>query len=181
MKKALQYWFSFLLILLVASILTVGCKAKKIPINNATKETTDKTDYTSVKELTEINKEITDQLIWQLSQVKTSNPECDSITRAYLFQLLNSWNTEKTSGGNSYSLKFNELLERMELQVNLAETQNKSKDSIHEKIIIKEYHTRFEIPVEVPLRWWEKTLMITGVVLAMWQIIKIVNYFKLIK
>lgn len=172
MKKALHYCFSFLLILLLLS-----CKSQK-PLQEVTKESTDQTDFTSVKETTEINKEIADRLIWQLSQVKTSDPKCDSITQAYLYEVMRYFNTQKTSGGNGYSLKFNEMEKQLELLVNIAETKTSSKDSIAERVTIKEFHHTREIPVREPLKWYEKTLMITGLVLGAWQIFKLTTFIK---
>ncbi|MFY0481672.1 hypothetical protein ACI6PS_03630 [Flavobacterium sp. PLA-1-15] len=177
MKRALLFWFSLPAVLLISTT-AISCKAKKIPIHNETKETNNEKDFTSVKQLIEVNKEITDQLIWQLSQVQTGTPECDSITRAYLFQVLNSMNVDKQSGDNGYSLKFNELLQRMELSVKIAETTNKTKDSIHDRVIERHYSTRVEIPVEVPLKWYEKTLMLIGLILGAWQVFKIINFIK---
>lgn len=177
MKKALHYWFSFLLILFLGSEMLVSCKAKQ-PLQEVTKESTDTTDFTSVKELTEINKEITDQLIWQLSQVKTSNPECDSITQAYLFHVLNSINTQKSSGDNSYSLKFNALERQLELLVNISETKNSSRDSIATKIIEKNfYHTR-EVPVRLPLTWYQKMAQYLAIIALMLIAFKIFSFIK---
>lgn len=177
MDRVIKFIIVLLGVLLISAIAT-SCKAKQVPINNETKEVTKETDQTSVKELTEINKEITDQLIWQLSQVSTANPECDSITRAYLFQVLNSMNVDKQSGENGYSLKFNELMQRMELSVKIAETANKTKDSIHERVIERHHHTRVEVPVKVPLKWYEKALIILGLVLGAMQLLKLFNFIK---
>lgn len=174
---ALKYWFSLLLIILAGTTLLVSCKTTQ-PIKSETKETSDKTDFTSVKELTEINKEITDQLIWQLSQVQTAQPECDSITRTYLFQVLNSMNIEKQSGDNGYSLKFNELLQRMELSVKIAETANKQKDSVKIVEEVKEFHYTKEIPVIVPLTWYERLLQNLGFVAILFIVYKIYSFIK---
>ena len=149
-----------LLILLVASFALVSCKAKK-PLQTNTVEITDKETLIDDKEQIVINQEIIDKMLFQIEEIRSSNPDCDSLINAYREELAIKLNGFKQSGDNSYELKYNQALKRIELLMKVGKTENKN------RIInnaTKTTHT-LQKTVEVPLHfmhWWEKMFMRIG-------------------
>ena len=161
MKTALKYWFTGLLILLVGSIFLVSCKAKQ-PLQNTTVETNDKETVSDTKETIVINQEILDKMLFNISQINSTNPDCDSLINHYRIELARSFNAQKQSGDNSYELKYNEALKRLEFIAKIGQTENKT--------ILKNTDTKttytLQKAIEVPvhfMEWWEKMFMRVGI------------------
>ena len=160
MKKSLIYWFGFLLTLLFLSMALNSCKAKK-PLKEIEKEVkeTKKENFESDK--TVINQEILDKIILQIPQIFSSKAECDSLINYYRLELAKSIESSKSSGDNSYLIKFNEQLNQLEILMKIAKTENK-------EIIIHTTDTTTytlqktkEVPVHF-MNWWEKMFMRVG-------------------
>ena len=176
MKTALKYWFIMLLILLATSFF-VSCKAKA-PLQNTTVETNDKETVTDTKETLTINREILDKMLFNISQINSSNPDCDSLINYYRIELAKSLTAFKQSGDNSYELKYNEALKRLELIAKIGRTENK------ELLINTNTKTTYTLQktVKVPvhfMQWWEKLFMRVGqVAIAFSSIYLIIRFIK---
>lgn len=183
MKTALKYWFTGLLILLFASIFLVSCKTKQ-PLQNTTVETKDKETVTDTKETFTINREILDKMLFNISQINSSNPDCDSLINYYRIELAKSLTAFKQSGDNSYELKYNEALKRLELIAKIGRTENKE--------VLKNTNTKttytlqktVEVPVKMPLTWWEmfwiKSGQIALPIIGIFLFIKLNGRLKLV-
>lgn len=175
MKTALKYWFIMLLILLATSFF-VSCKAKA-PLQNTTVETNDKETVTDTKETLTINREILDKMLFNISQINSSNPDCDSLINYYRIELAKSLTAFKQSGDNSYELKYNEALKRLEFLVKIGRTENK------ELLINTNTKTTYTLQktVEVPvhyMQWWEKLFMRVGQILSVVLLAYLIIKFK---
>lgn len=157
-------WFGFLLLLLFCTSSLVSCKAKQ-PLQNTTVETKDKETVTDTKETLTINREILDKMLFNISQINSSNPDCDSLINYYRIELAKSLTAFKQSGDNSYELKYNEALKRLEFLAKIGQTEN--------KVVLINTNTKttytLQKTVEVPvhfMQWWEKLFMRVGQVLS---------------
>ena len=173
MKKALLFWFTGLLILLLFS-----CKTAQ-PLQSTTdKESTDK-EKISLNHSVNTNQAIIDSLkLYIGNHYKTGKPECDSVTQLAIENLLRSLNVSKQSGENSYELRFNEIRKQLELVMKIGQTRSESKDSIATRTITNNITKTVQVPVKLPLTWWEKTLIWTGGLLACYQIIRLSIFIK---
>ena len=183
MKKALQYWFTGLLILLVASFFLVSCKANQ-PLQNTTVENNDTKTVLDTKETKTINQAILDEIILQIPQIYSSKKECDSLINFYRTELAKSIAASKISGDNSYILQYNEKLKQLELQIKIAQTENKETvKNIDTKTTYKLQKT-IEVPVKLPLTWWEnffyRTGQILSVIVATYLFFKLNSKFKIV-
>lgn len=161
MKTALKYWFGLLLIILAWSTFLVSCKAKQ-PLQNTTVETNDKETVSDTKETILINQEILDRMLFNIAQINSTNPDCDSLINFYRHELAKNLNAFKQSGDNSYELKYNEALKRLEFIAKIGATQNKT---IFKNTDTKTTYTlqkTIEVPVEKEMKWYEKMFMRIG-------------------
>lgn len=178
MKKAIAYFFTLLIILLASSLFLVSCKAKPLPPEKHIEILKDKDSTSHIKTI-DNSKAIIDSLRIYIGQIKTSKPECDSVTQAAIENLLGTLNTSKQSGDNSYEIKYNQLLKRLDLIVKIGATKNEvSKD-----FKIKErYSDRFitkTITIKEQLPKWQLYLMIIGIATLLYFSIKLVLLIKL--
>lgn len=149
-----------LLILLVASFPVVSCKAKQ-PLKETEKEVKETEKETKETDKTVVNKEILDKILFQIGLVKTSNPDCDSLVNFYREELARNLTAFKQSGDNSYELKYNEALKRLEFIAKIGKTENKE---VIKHTIDKTTYTlqkTKEVPVHF-MEWWEKLFMRVG-------------------
>jgi hypothetical protein len=175
MKTALKYWFGLLLIILAWSTFLVSCKAKQ-PLQNTTVETNDKETVTDTKETILINQAILDKMLFNIAQINSTNPDCDSLINHYRHELARSIAASKQSGDNSYELKYNEALKRLEFIAKIGATQNKT--------LLKNTNTKttytLQKTVEVPLhfmKWWEKMFMRIGQICSGLALIFLAAFF----
>lgn len=167
----------FLLILLVLSLLT-SCGSSKATDKKETAIETNAEQITQVNKELEINRGINDLFAYQFPQLRSGDKKCDSISNILLKQILKSINTKKTSGDNSYSLKYNELTKQLELLVTVAETTNNRIDSISANTLTV-YKTEYrEKPVRLPMRWYEKAFCVIGITALLILLVYIVFRIK---
>lgn len=164
MKTALTYWFAMLLILLVASFAMIGCKTKQ-NTQTTTAETKDKTTISDGKETVTINREILDQMFYNIANIKSSDPDCDSLINHYRQELARSIAASKQSGDNSYEIKYNDALMRLEILMKIGQTENKVKTINKYTKTTYTLQETIEVPVHF-MHWWEKAFMRTGQVLS---------------
>lgn len=155
-----------ILILFLSAFMTlVSCASKPIE-NTHTIERIIEQKTDSVK-TTEVSKAILDSLIVKVAKVKTSKPECDSITQATLDQVLRQLNTYKKSGDNEAGVQYDEKLDRLVLWLKQAESKNEN--SVTNKST-KEKEKEVLPPVIVKVKFipfWIKILAwIGGITLA---------------
>lgn len=115
-----------ILILFLSAFMTlVSCGSGKPIQNTHTIERIIEQKTDSIK-TTEVSKAILDSLIIKVAKVKTSKPECDSITQATLDQVLRQLNTYKKSGDNETGVQYDEKLNRLVLWLKQAESKNQN-------------------------------------------------------
>lgn len=164
MKKSIKYWFTGLLILLMASFFLISCKAKQ-PLQNTTVETNDKETITNEKETITINREILDQMFYNIANIKSSDPDCDSLINHYRQELARSITASKQSGDNSYEIKYNDALKRLEILMKIGQTENKVRTINTTTKTTYTLQKTIEVPVHF-MHWWEKAFMRAGQVLS---------------
>lgn len=119
MKKALIYWFAFLLLLASTSFLFVGCKATPAE----TKHTIEKTIETKIDSVStiKISKAIQDSLLIKINEIRTAKPECDSITNAEIKNVLQRLNNAKKSGNNEFGVFYDQIKNEVVIYANIKE------------------------------------------------------------
>jgi len=156
----------------------VSCKAKVLT-PDIHKEIIKQKDSSSHITTIDNSKAIIDSLLIYIGFIKTTKPECDSVTQAAIENLLRTLNTSKQSGDNSYQIKYNELLKRLELIMKVGATKNE----VTKDFKVKErYSDRFitkTITVKAPLPKWQLYLMIIGIATILYFVIKLVLLIKL--
>ena len=136
-----------------------GC-APKPPTNSHTIERIVEHKTDSVKFL-QVNQGIMDSLFLKIAKVETAKPECDSITRATVNQILRQLNSRKKSGDNEMGIYFDELKNQIIAWQKLAQTQNENTSVDKEKIYIKGDRETVKIPVKF-IPFWAKALAVVG-------------------
>lgn len=139
MKKALIYWFAFLLVLAFTSFFFVGCKSKK-PIITEETNTKDSSRYELHSDYRkEVNKKVADSIAKLLPLIKTGDKNCDSICNDKCNELLEQANFYKQSGNNNYKLLFDKHKRLLSFTANLEETisELESKKEIKERHFLK--------------------------------------------
>ncbi len=170
-KTSLKYWFAMLLILLVASLLVVGCRTKKPTI---TEETNTKDSSRNVIEIDykkEINKAVADSIAKFLPTIKTGNKNCDSICNEKCNELLEQANFYKKSGDNNYKLYFDKEKRLLSFVANLEATISdlQSKKEIKERFFVRNIKITKTIK-EKYIPFWVKVLAwIGGFSLLFWS------------
>ncbi|WP_394760071.1 hypothetical protein [Flavobacterium sp.] len=133
------------------SIAVVGCKAKPI-ISTNTKET-EKTIEIIKEKTTDNNLAVIDSLKILIHNVKTSKPECDSITNAKIDELLLQINSKKTSGDNSFGVYYDKLRKELIAYTKLGATTTEVTSNHNYKTeVLKEVSVK-EIPVRYVPKW----------------------------
>ena len=133
------------------SILAVGCKAKPI-ISTDTKEVKQANDILKEKTI-DRNLAIIDSLRILIHTVKTSKPECDSITNAKIDELMAQINAKKQSGDNSFGVYYDKLKKELIAYANVGSTKTEITNEHNYKTeIIKEASVQ-KIPVRFIPKW----------------------------
>lgn len=171
MRKALKY------ILVFVCVAMVSCKSK-MPLHNTSFSELIVNEDTNTKTEVNTNKAIIDSLSILIGKIKTSNPECDSITQNAIENLLKSINVSKASGDNSYQLKYNDIKRQLELLVKIGATKDEKITNIYNKEILRIETERVEVPVKMPLPSWQIFLIISGIVGLIIPIIKAGIYIR---
>jgi hypothetical protein len=168
-----KFLTSFLAIFTVGTLLT-GCRASQ-PVTTNQKETINKeTSNKFINKETVRNQEIIDSLKILIGQVRTSKPECDSITQAKIDELLGKLNTKKISGNNSFGAYYDKLKNELVIYANIAATQNEKITELESKLITeiqksKEIKPVKYIPKEV------KILAFFGLLIILYLLYKILK------
>jgi hypothetical protein len=120
LENPLKYWFTMLLLLLLASVVIVGCKSKPIEQKHTIEKVIEtKYDSTSV---IQVSKAIQDSLFIKINEIKTIKPECDSITNAEIKKVLQRLNSIKKSGNNEFGVFYDALENQLVIYANLKES-----------------------------------------------------------
>lgn len=161
MKKALIYWFAFLLVLATTSFLFIGCKSKKPTTETNTKDSIFNSVATDTK--TEISKEIDDSISKFIPVTKTGVKDCDSICDEKVTDLLQQLNFSKTSGNNSYKLLYDNHKRLLSFVIKQEQTINqlKSKKEVKARIFNKT-KTITITKTETYVPFWVKVLAWIG-------------------
>ncbi|WP_268846571.1 hypothetical protein [Flavobacterium aestivum] len=158
LKTLLQILY-LLLALFVFGVVCNSCATKPIG-NTHTIERVIEHHTDSVKN-TQVNQAILDSLIIQIAKVKTTKPECDSITQATVDQLLKQLNSRKKSGDNEAGIHYNELKKELVIWQKIAQTQSENVATNKEKTVVKVDKQFVKVPVKyIPL--WIKILAFIG-------------------
>lgn len=165
MKKALIYWFAFLLVLASTSFLFVGCKSKKPTVTEEsnTKDSSRIEIKTAHKK--EINKAVADSIAKPIPLIKTGNKNCDSICNEKTNELLESLNFYKKSGDNNYKLLFDKNKRLLSFTANLQETisELKTKSEKEARIFTKTITIRKTV-TKTYVPWWVEYLAWFGAI-----------------
>lgn len=160
MKKlkniALILWFTLLFCLLLLTIFSCTT-AKNVTTKNEVKTTKDSIVYL------EKSKAITDSLIIELSEIKTSKNECDSIVNEELKKFLKLLNVQKTSGNNTVGFSYDDVKQLLIAYAKVGETTNK-KEKIKETTTDT---TTTEVPVKYTPKWIKTLAYIGGFTLLL--------------
>jgi len=177
MKKTITKYFTISLLLVLLSLVFIGCSsAKKYKQENTLlKSEIQKRD--SIKSVI-INQAIDDKLITPVVQSSTGNPVLDSLVNAKVDEILSKLNTSKNSGDNSYKLIYDKLSKQLEFYSKMAQTKNENTatKTSNDKTIIQIK----KIPVEIvkPLSKMEKFLMVLGIVTLLFLGYKAVVFIR---
>lgn len=176
-RTAIAYFFALLMILLGSSIFLVSCKAKQLPPDTQT-EIFNQKDSSSHTQTTNHSKAIIDSLILAIGKIQTAKPECDSVAQLAVENFIKTLNTSKKSGDNSYEIKYNELLKRLEIVMKIGATKNQVTTDFQIKEVYKDRFIRKTITVKERLPKWQLYLMIIGIGTILYFIIKLVLLIK---
>jgi hypothetical protein len=133
------------------SMAVVGCKAK--PIISTNNKETEKTSEIVKEKTTNNNLAVIDSLKILIQKVKTSKPECDSITNAKIDELLLQINSKKISGDNSFGVYYDKLRKELIAYTKLGATKTEITSNHNYKTeTIKEVSVK-EIPVKYVPKW----------------------------
>ena len=172
MKKALAYFFAMLMILLLSSMFLVSCKAKQPPPDTNTEIFKQKDSSSHVKTI-DHSKAIIDSLRIYIGQIKTSKPECDSVTQAAIENVLRMLNTSKQSGDNGYQIKYNSLLKELQLVIKTGASNIEVTKDFKIKEVYKYRYITKTYTVKAPLPKWQLYLMIIGIGTILYFVIKV--------
>ncbi len=177
MKTALAYFFSFLVILIFASIFLVSCKVKE-PFRETNKETIINHDSIFQSRLITRNKAIIDSLKIIIGKIHTTKPECDSVCQISIDNLLSQLNSKKKSGSNSVETKYNPKDNSLNINTKIGETKNDSREFYYYITKTKTVYSHRDIAVDRPIPKWQLLLMITGAVALGFYLFKLILFLR---
>jgi len=175
MKKALIYWFSFLLLLAAITVVPVACGKKPLLPETITTETNHKSNLFTSHE-TETSQAIIDSLKLIIGDLKTSRPDCDSVCQQALNQKLRQLNTEKRSGDNGYKIMYDEVKKQLDIALKVAATQNTKEKVVDYKEDSKERIVEKPVRVEFIPDFWRYSAYfgwLCAAILALWITFKV--------
>ena len=133
------------------SIAVIGCKAK--PMESKSVKEVDKITDILKEKTTDNNLAIIDSLKILIQRVKTSKPECDSITNAKIEELMLQINSKKISGNNSFGVYYDKLRKELIAYAKLGATKTEITLTAEKvKEITKEADIKY-IPVKYIPKW----------------------------
>jgi hypothetical protein len=170
MKKAVLFWFVFLLLMYFSSIILVCCKSKTVVLDQVSEKKHFQFDSLafSTKKIEYKSLEVNDVLQLKVPYFKTGSKDknCDSLCNAKKEDWLKSFYSKKESGKNSYSFVYDSLNKQVVLNVKLAQTIDFYKDSLAyiKKQLKESDYKKIEIPIKMPLNQVERFLFFSGCV-----------------
>lgn len=176
MKKALAYFFSMLMILLLTSVLMVSCKSKIITETKSEKVVNH--DSINISKLSIRNQAINDSLKILIGQIYTGRKECDSVCQIAVNQLLSQLNSKKTSGSNSVDVNYNPKDKSLNVNTKVGETKSDSIKLYYYINTTKTIYSHRDVPVKMPLGKFQLFLMISGIIGIAVIIIYVFSFFK---
>ena len=175
---SLKVWFAnrlqIIILFICLSVVVVGCKAK--PIISTNNKETEKTSEIIKEKTTDNNLAVIDSLKILIQRVKTSKPECDSITNAKIDELLLQINSKKISGENSFGVYYDKLKKELIAYANLGATKTEITSNHNYKTeTLKEISVK-EIPVKYIPKWIQ-ILAYIGAGAIVFGVFKLVKIF----
>lgn len=159
MKKSLFFWFSFLWVLLMFSIILSSCGSKK-PISeveqtNSVAKSSNNVHFTNTLDRSLAIKDDFRFTFPTITTGATKVKDCDSLCNQRVKDALANINTSKSSGNNSYKLYYDKYTNQLVLNTSLGETIKQQKDSIATlNESLKESQSKVtEIPVKYIPTW----------------------------
>jgi uncharacterized FlaG/YvyC family protein len=172
-KLFLKVFVAFITCLAIAMLL-YGCASKPIENTHTIERIIEhKTD--SVK-TTLVNAAILDSLVIKIAKVKTSKPECDSITQATLDQVLKQLNSYKKSGSNEAKIYYDDLLKQIVVLLKQAETKTENTATKKTDTDIGKEKGIVKVPVKY-IPWWVKWLAYLGAATLLYVAYRISRIF----
>lgn len=133
------------------SVLATSCKSKPI-ISTIDNEKSVSTEVVKEKFVNN-NLAIIDSLKILIATVKTSKPECDSITNAKIDDLLLQINSNKQSGDNSFGVYYDKLKKQIVAYSKIGATKSEITNDKSTKAEIIKQVTVTKIPVKYIPKW----------------------------
>lgn len=156
-----------------------GCGSKKIVNQTSEKEKTTVAKTDSIK-IIERNKAIIDSLKLKIAQSATGDKKFDDAVNKAVSEILSKLNTSKSSGDNSYSLFYDDVMKELQAVMNIAPTENSTvinNATVHTKEIIKDTK-------EVPVKFIPQIVLVASIfggccafALVAWFIYKASRFF----
>lgn len=144
MKKALIYWFTFLLILLAFS-----CKTPQV-LHDKTASLTEVIKTKDSTTIVDRSGEINDSLSIVIGYWKTEKKECDSTCTVALNNMLAQLNYYKKSGNNTFQMHYNPATKTIDVKTKIGETKNETVQTNLTTATATQTATVREIAVEKP-------------------------------
>ena len=166
----MKYSIFLLLALLVAS-------CAKRPLESKLSEKHFDFKSAHVFESIERNLPVSDHLQLYFPMSSTGKPDCDSICDRHLQNQLMRLNMEKRSGDNKYEILYDRYQRVLKINVHLAETVNRKKESDTAHYNFKETIEIQKIPVIVPVPKWIKVLAWIGGFSILFWVYRIIRIF----
>lgn len=140
--------------LLILFILVVaGCKPVTKIIEVPVIERT--TDTIIITQINDVERPIYDTIVQFIN--------VDDKCREELNMVLSTFNTSKSSGQNSYKIKYDKARQQLRTYIRINGSQNKTTETLQKTKIEKDKVIRVEVPVYTNvLKWWQKALMWVG-------------------
>ena len=159
MKKAFIFWFVFLALLVISSYILTSCHSTK-PISDIEKHDSISKSSSVIRFTNTLDRTlaIKDDFRFTFQKITTGATkvkDCDSLCNERVKEALESINTSKSSGNNSYKLYYDKFNNQLVLTTSLGETVSKQKDSIAflQKSLLDTKSTIKEIPVQYIPTW----------------------------
>lgn len=169
MRKSIEK-IAIISLLIIAGLLFVSCKAKQPVKEIHTIEKTIEKSKDSVS-ITEISNAIIDSLKIKISEIKTSKPECDSITNAKIQELLSQIEVSKTSGDNELGFYYDQIQKILVAYAKTGQSINKETNVKNDnKETEKDNHLK-EIPVPYIPKWvkWLAGFGVLFIIFLVWR------------
>lgn len=160
LKQVLIFW-SFVALMGILSIFSLGCKSKK-PLVEKSTTIIDNSELSKVKDELRISKAINDSLNLYLGNIRTSKPECDSVCQEAVDRHMAGINSRKKSGGNEAGFYYNKYRKILTAYSKLEETVSQKRDSIHIKYEFLKLDILKPVLVEKELTWEQKISIWAG-------------------